>query len=216
MTKFFKRHGIALLLLLFPFALAALLYNKLPDMIPIHWGIDGTPDDWASKTWAIWLMPAINVAVYLLIGFVVRLDPKGNFEKNRKAVHALQLILAGFFSAVITLMLLYPIYPDMDFGAWMVMLLLSMFILIGNFFGKMRPNYFMGIRTPWTLQNEQVWIRTHRFGGMLWVMSSLVVAGLFFLLPRTAFYITLIPWFLLVVLGPIVYSYVAYKRLKDE
>ena len=94
---------------------------------------------------------------------------------------------------------------------------LILFMVLGNYFGKLRPNYFVGIRTPWTLENETVWLKTHRLGGKVWVYGSLIMLIAKFLLPMEPFFIFIFIGFTLIIaLIPIVYSYLLYKKMEKE
>jgi uncharacterized membrane protein len=88
------------------------------------------------------------------------------------------------------------------------------YVYLGNLFTTLKPNYFVGIRTPWTLENETVWRKTHHFGGRVWVAGGLVLAVVTLLLPKTAAFVVFICGTLCLGLGPIIYSYWSYRQIQ--
>jgi len=96
-----------------------------------------------------------------------------------------------------------------------IYVLLLFFLIFGNYLGKVRPNYFVGIRTPWTLESEQVWIKTHRLTGMLWALSSLIMLVLKIIIPMTSFIYLLGIYLVVIITFPFVYSFLAFKKEKS-
>jgi uncharacterized membrane protein len=89
----------------------------------------------------------------------------------------------------------------------------GLFLILGNSFGKIRPNYFVGLRTPWTLNNEEVWMRSHRFTGRLWVIAGLAMIPCVFLLKGETFFYVFLPAIAVMVIVPIVYSWMIHKQI---
>lgn len=194
--------------------LAALLYHRLPDATPIHWGINGDANGFMGKPFGPFLYPATIAAMALLGTVLPYIAPRG-FELTGFA-SAFDLILLASISFIAFVALVidaealgFPVSAGHLVGVAVGVLLIA----IGNVMGKTRRNYFVGFRTPWTLSSDEVWSRTHRFGGRLFVISGLVFCasaalGEGLLIPVLVN--------MAAVLAIIVYSYVAYRRLPPE
>jgi uncharacterized membrane protein len=199
------------------FVLAAAMYRVLPDPMPSHFGMDGRPDDFLPKFWGVFLFPLVMLATTLLLAVLPKISPRG-FEMERFAGtwKILRLTMLGFLLLIEVLVLDAarsgrPLSNRVVIGA--VGLL---FVIIGNFLGKVTRNFFAGIRTPWTLANEEVWLRTHRLAGKLFVAAGLLIAASGFL--------TFTPMLLIGMAGaigaaaliPVVYSYFVYRKLEQR
>lgn len=199
-------------LLISPFIFIALFWNQFPDPFPTHWNLKGEPDSFGSKSWALFILPFTNIFLYGLFYAIPRIDPKKDshalFQGKAKN---LQLILHAFMAAIFFLTSLSTLGFDININRLVIIGTILLMMGIGNYLNNVRQNYFMGIRTPWTLENEEVWRLTHRFAAKLWVSASFValVGFLSTLLPDWFF----IPYILLISLVPVVYSYVLYKKI---
>lgn len=147
--------------------------------VPIHWGADGQPDDWADKTVGLFLMPAIAAGVALLLALIPRFEPRrANLERSAKSYGAIwigvMLLLGGLHLLAISVAL----GAEMDLTRIVFVSVGLLFVVIGNYLPKVRPNYMMGIRTPWTLASDLSWTKTHRVGGRLFVIEGIALAGI--------------------------------------
>lgn len=147
--------------------------------VPIHWGADGQPDDWADKTVGLFLMPAIAAGVALLLALIPRFEPRrANLERSAKSYGAVwigvMLLLGGLHLLAISVAL----GAEMDLTRIVFVSVGLLFVVIGNYLPKVRPNYMMGIRTPWTLTSDLSWTKTHRVGGRVFVIEGIALAGL--------------------------------------
>jgi uncharacterized membrane protein len=158
-------------------------YASLPAdaQVPIHWGPDGQPDGYAGKAIGLFLLPAIAAAVAAVFWVLPRIEPRrANLERSGKAYAAtwigVMLLLGGLHLLAISV----AMGADLDLTRIVLMGTGALFIVIGNYLPKVRSNFLMGIRTPWTLTSDRSWARTHRLGGRLFVLEGLilVVAGL--------------------------------------
>jgi uncharacterized membrane protein len=155
------------------------LINSLPAGIelPIHWNIDGEVDRYADATIALLFPPAIMIVILGIFSVLKKIDPrKQNIQLSNKAI-------AAFALAITLLMVTLEVsYIAILNGIEVPMMLVISFmvgimlIVIGNYLGKTRSNFFVGIRTPWTLSSEAVWQKTHRLAGKLFMISGLVIA----------------------------------------
>lgn len=212
-NSFFKTHLLNLTLLTLPFLMIAFFWGQMPETIPIHWNASGEADDFGSR-WHLFLMPFINIAVFLLFLVIPKIDPKKKFDQFGKTYQILMNILITLFFLIFCVILLTVLGMIDNSTKWILYLLVGLFLLMGNYLGKIRPNYFLGIRTPWALENEEVWIKTHRFGGRVWVISSLVMLLLSFFVPSTSFVGLFTIYVGIIAFVPIIYSYLRYKEIK--
>ena len=203
--------GVGLLLVLAGFALAAVLYPGLPDPMPSHWNLAGQIDGWMPKFWGVTIFPMIMAVMWLVFLVLPRISPRGfEMEPFTRAWGFLRVAILAYMLLVDVLVL----RAATNQGEISQRVLLGgmgvLFVVMGNFLGKVTRNFFVGIRTPWTLANEEVWSRTHRLGG-----KCFVVAGLFVVASALAglgFWV-MIAAILTAGLIPVVYSYVIYRKL---
>lgn len=149
---------------------------RLPEQVPVHWNILGEADRWGSSTAQVFRMPAVALGVYLLILFLPLIDPR---RKNyalfpgalRISRWAAPILVAAIQASTLAGVLGYPVRMN----AVISLLMGLMFVVLGNVMPRMRHNYFVGIRVPWTLSNEENWRRTHRMAGPFWVGAGLAI-----------------------------------------
>lgn len=201
------------LLALLPFILVAAFYARLPDEVPMHWGFDGEIDRYGGKN-ELWLMAALGPLFALLFQFLPRLDPrKRNYEKFQKYYDAFGVVITAFVAVMMGIALLESFRPGtVSMGRVVSALVGLLFLFLGNLMGKVKPNFFMGIRTPWTLSDPDVWNRTHRLGGGLFFLAGLATAVSAVLLPERITFWVLMGGVLAAALIPTVMSYVWYRR----
>ena len=182
--------------------------------LPIHWGLTGEPDGYASK-WVALLSPAgVVAATGLFFWFLPALEPRGrNLERSQG------LYLAGWAALLIVMVamevvsLSAALHWSLRVFAIMTAAIGLTFVVIGNQLGKSRSMYLIGIRTPWTLASEEVWIKTHRLGGKLMVGGGLLLLVAAFLpIPSGLLATTFAAAIALMVGVPVVYSYVLWRR----
>jgi len=174
-----RRLGLALVGVAFAAAAAAL--HRLPAVVPIHWGWSGQADGYAGRSFGAFALPATTLLVFALFEAIARLFPGASqVERFRPVFHRLQLAVTAFMSAlslvVLRAQLGYAI--DINRAAWLGTGLL--FMVMGDLLGKIPPNHLTGIRTPWTLRDPEVWLRTHRVGALVFIAGGalLVVSAL--------------------------------------
>jgi uncharacterized membrane protein len=208
-----KANWLEAALLLAPFVVIATLWNKLPARLPIHWNLRGEVDGWASsKSFEIFLLPLIAVAVVALLHSLPRLDPKlramlHESERMRAAVQIIGLALAAFFTAMFSIQIATALDYPIASGRAMNWCTLVLFAIIGNYLGNLRPNYFVGIRTPWTLESAATWRATHRLGGRLMFFGALLLLAVEFFLSESAFVILFVTMILLLLAWSFLYSW---------
>ena len=203
---------LGLLLVLGAAAVTAVLYPALPDPMPSHWNAAGEVNGWMPKFWGAALVPLIMAFIWLMFLVLPRISPRGfEMEPFLRAwgVFKVMLLAVMLFISVIVLRAAQA-GGKISMTAVFVALGL-LFVVLGNLLGKVTRNFFVGIRTPWTLASEEVWYRTHRLAGKLFVISGTAVIA--------AAVIGLSMWpifaaIMLAALIPVVYSYVLYRRLE--
>jgi uncharacterized membrane protein len=217
-----KREWLQILILALPFCVAAALWNKLPDPMPNHWGINGQVDGYASKPVAALLLPCINLAFTALMMVLPRIDPKfARYDEETKAslrrtFAAMRLAVTLYLSFLALVVVVTPLYPAIRIptvigsGAGLLLMVL------GNLMTKLRPNWFFGIRTRWTLESRDIWIKTHRLGGRLMMAGGVCILIFGLLLPMKLFVIcVLLPAAAIMSIVPIVYSYIIWNRSRS-
>jgi immunity protein, SdpI family len=193
------------------------LYDRLPDRLPIHWGIQGQPDDWVAKENALWalLIAPGGMAAMILLGLILPWLSPRNFdvERFRPTYEYIIAVVVALFGYIHVTLLLAYLWHDFDVSRFLVGGLFVFFAILGNVMGKVRRNFWVGVRTPWTLASETVWNRTHRVAAWLWTVGGLLGAGALLLgVPLVWCF-----WGLMAVaLFPVVYSLVLYKRLEKQ
>jgi uncharacterized membrane protein len=203
---------ISLLFVFSAIALAAILYPSLPEQIPTHWNAQGEVDGYMKKPGGVIIMPAMAVFTFVIMKLIPVISPKGfRIDEFSDVFGALQVTLVGFMSIVAILVLMEARGLDVRINEMIISGIGLLFVIIGNYLGRVRKNFFIGIRTPWTLASDEVWNRTHRIGGRLFILSGVIIwIGAILRLPLT--------WTVGVAVGlvliPVVYSYFLYRKIE--
>jgi uncharacterized membrane protein len=191
-------------------------YGQLPPTVATHWNLRGTPDGYSSRLMAVLIMPIVTVVLTTLFNVLPRFDPRReNYAKFMGTywliVNAVMLFLLATHGVVIAHGLGYSVRVDriMPLGVGLL------FIVLGNYLTRVEPNWFIGIRTPWTLSSDTVWRKTHRTGGALMVLGGLALAiGAF--LPGPGFLVMFIITAIVAGVIPVVMSFILWKREKRD
>ena len=205
--KHWKVLIITSLVMLIPILTGLILWDRLPEQIPVHWTPAGQVDGWAGKGFAVFGMPLIMVGIQWLCAIVTGADPK----KKNHSDKVLQLVLWIIpLLSVVLFAMTYTVALGGNVRVEMLMpaLMGLIFVAIGNYLPKCKQNYTVGIKIPWTLASEENWNRTHRFAGRLWVVCG-------FAMLLTAFFGGFWIFFgivLLMVLAPFLYSYLLHRK----
>lgn len=189
-----------------------LLWNQLPDQMASHWDINDKVNGTMPKFWGVFLMPLITLGMLALFLIIPGIDPlKANIAQFRESFNLFILLIVAFMLYIHGLTLAWSLgYQDFKMSAAMLPFMGMLFIAVGFMLRKARRNFFIGIRTPWTLSSESVWDKTHQLGSKLFMASGalVIVGGLFG--GTAAFYMTFIP-----LIGSslflVIYSYVLYR-----
>lgn len=187
------------------------LEPRFGDQIAIHWDEQGVADGYGSRFMGLFFMPIIIVGLSLLLLGIPQIDPlKKNIDKFRNEYYVFILIFAAYFAFLHVLTLLYNVGLKFNMLAMMIPAMAGLYYYLGVMLGKAKQNYFIGIRTPWTLQDEDVWNETHVVGSKGFKLAAiLALFGVVF--PSLAIWFLMIP-LLVAAFYTVIYSYVAYRR----
>jgi uncharacterized membrane protein len=167
--------GLALLITL---AITVWAWGKIPaeGQVPIHWNIRGEVDAYGSKEVALLLAPGILVLFTILLTFLPRIEPRwNNLQQSLKAYQIVWGLLITFFVILHVITVWAALGYTLNINMVMACVMGVLFLVIGNYLGKIRSNFMFGIRTPWTLSSELAWNKTHRLGGWLFFLTGLLV-----------------------------------------
>lgn len=216
MNKFFKEL-ILWIIIVIPFIYLALVWKNLPEQVPTHFDLGGNPNDWSAKSSLPFMIGAMGIGSYLLMLFIPYFDPKNKIAQMGDKYYALRLLMTIFMS-VISFYLLYVSNKSEINPNLLIAMIGAFYVVLGNYLQTVKPNYFIGIRTPWTLENEETWRKTHKLGGKLWLAGGLLTMILALVVKSNSFLaisfgtITAIE-----TLIPIIYSYLEFKKIhKNE
>jgi uncharacterized membrane protein len=164
-----RREGAMVAMLVAPLVYAAGVWHALPDRVTIHWNAHGEPNGWGGKS-AVLLGPAISIGVYLLLLFIGQIDPKRMRRPTPDPGFTRVRVVVSIVLFAVSMFVVYanvPGHPPVE-SRWLNGGILLVVAMLGNVMINLKPSWFVGIRTPWTLSNDDVWRRTHRLGGRLW------------------------------------------------
>ena len=201
---------LSCIILVAPMIFGMIVWNKLPESMPIHWGVLGEVNGWSSKPFAVFVLPLLILAIHGVCIFASRKDFRN--KKQSPKVMGLVLWICPLLS-VMANSLTYAVALGKEINVLFVVSLTmgALFVLIGNYLPKCQQNRMVGIRIIWTLKNEANWNATHRFAGKVWVIGGLLLMASS-LLPYS-----ILPWamitLLVVFIGlPVLYSYRFHKK----
>jgi uncharacterized membrane protein len=209
-VTFFLSLGLVVL----AFAIVAAVYDRLPDYVPTHWNASGAIDARMAKPWGPFMLPLTMAGVFVLLRVLPHISPRDyEMDPFRPAYGAMQLAILSLLFAMSICVVLAGLGWAVPVNRVVAVGMGVLLVIVGNFMGKVTMNYFAGIRTPWTLADPEVWLRTHRFAGKVLVLAGLVsaVAGLLGADMRLVVAIVVVA-----ALVPAVYSYLIYRRLERE
>ena len=204
---------IVLLMLVAGIVAGLLLWNRLPDQMASHWDINDQVNGYMPKTWGVFLMPLIALGMFLLFLVIPNIDPlKANIARFRETFNLFVALIVAFMLYIYALTLTWNLgYTNFKMSTSMLPAMGLLFIFVGFMLRKAKRNFFIGIRTPWTLSSDTVWDKTHQLGSILFMVSGVLalIGGIFG--GMTAF------WFLFVpLIGStiflLIYSYFLYQQ----
>ena len=200
---------ITSLIILIPIVIGLILWDKLPDQVPMHWNAQGEVDGYGTKFQAVFLIPLVLVAFQWICVLGTSFDPKKQ-NINDKMVTLVLWIIPIISLLCNSMVFATALGHKVNVEIIMPLFMGALFVVIGNYMPKCKQSYTVGIKLPWTLDNEENWNKTHRLAGFLWVIGGVIIMATAFLGAFWLFFIVLIP----MVVIPFVYSYLLYKKTK--
>ena len=204
--------AVASLFILAPIPAGVILWSRLPEELPIHWGFNGEADAFAPKPFAVFGVPLLMLAIFWLCLIVTSRDKKN--EGQSKKVQASVIWLVPLMSCVLgVITYCAALEVEMQIHRAVLALLGAVAIVLGNYLPKCKQNRTIGIKVKWTLESEENWNRTHRFAGRLWFVCGILLAACA-LLPEKTAYIATAPLVAVITFLPIAYSYIIFRKTK--
>ncbi len=206
-----KSKTIILGIIILSFIIGAYFYPQMPDRVASHWNVQGEVDGYMSKFWGLFLMPIVSIGLLLLFILIPKIDPlKENIEKFRKYFDDFMVLMIVFLFYIYVLTLVWNVGLRFDMGQAIIPAIGSLFYYVGILLTNTKRNWFIGIKTPWTLSSDRVWEETHKVGGKLFKLAGIItILGLFFL--KWLLWFVVVPVILFAVCT-FIYSYFVYQK----
>lgn len=213
MKKITKWDIISIVFILANFIIGINLAPRLPERVPTHWNINGMIDGYGDKAFIIWHMPLIIAGIYLLMVITPYIDPrKQNYTNFLGEYGIIKLFVSAFLSIILWLSAAAALGVAIDMKLIMPILVGMLFIVLGAIMPKVKQNYFVGFKTPWAIENEEVWEKTQKSGSFAFIIGGFLSIVLAFTPFAWIFFIII----LLMVLYPFIYSYFIYQKVKNK
>lgn len=208
----FKTEILPIFFIMVSLVVSGYFYLNFPEQVPTHWDIHGQVDGWSSKGFAAFFFPILILGMYFLFIFLPKIDPKREkYQQFMRVYNIFKNLIVIFMVGVYLLTGLNGLGYNLPIELYMPVAVGILFIIIGNYMSKIKTNWFLGIRTPWTMSSDIVWQKTHRFGGKIFVLSGLILASMVWLPDNwQSWLFSLI--IVLMIFGTFGYSYWVYKQ----
>jgi uncharacterized membrane protein len=175
MRKFTAWDGVALLSIAAAFVATWTVFDRLPDPLPTHFGLDGKPNGWMPRAYGAWGIPTFTILIWAFTRYIALVLPKKDKQRlTNGSMPLVAMLTAIFISAVHVVVLYVALVPNVDITRVIFVMMALFFIALGLIMPRLRRNPIIGIRTPWTLTNEENWARTHRVAGYSMVGGGLL------------------------------------------
>lgn len=212
----FKKELPLIAIILLPFIYLAFLWKELPNKVPMHWNIKGEIDRYGDKSELIIIPFLLPFLVYIIFLIVPKIDPKNKLNKMGNKLQTIKFLVTTFMS-ILALFIIYSAKNQSFANSNYITLLIGLFYLIlGNYFKTIKANYFIGIRTPWTLENEIVWKETHILGGKMWFIGGLIIILSSLVVEKQVNFTLFIIITAIITIIPIVFSYLTFQKIKQQ
>ena len=207
-----KKEILPIALIILAFIVGSFLYVQLPDKMPSHWNAKGEIDAWSSKNFGVFFFPSITLGIYLLITFIPLIDPlRKSYSKFHIPYFWFRTLFIFFFVSLYFYTLWAALGTKLNINYFIIPAFSVLFILIGTFLPKVRKNYFVGIRTPWTIHSEEVWDKTHQFSGKIFVTAGVISLIAIFFSEYSVFIFMVVV--LLAAFISVIYSYLIFCKI---
>ncbi|WP_228236415.1 SdpI family protein [Allomuricauda sp. M10] len=199
-------------IVLLPFLYLAYVWNQLPEQVPLHYNLKGEVDRYGDKSELIMIPILLPLLIYVIFLAVPYIDPKKQIQKMGSKYDNLKLILTAFMSGL-ALFIIYSTKNGSMGNPNIIFLICGvLFVVLGNYFKTIKANYFIGIRTPWTLESESIWKETHKLGGKVWFVGGLLIIICSLVLANEVNFKVFMGITIIIALIPVVYSYLLYRK----
>ena len=200
-----------IILIIASFLIGIYFYPFLPDQVATHWGSNNQVNGYSSKAFGLFFMPILSVVLFFLFISLPKIDPyKKNFDQFKKYFQNFINLIFAFFFYIYLIIIVWNLGINFNMIQVLCPAFAALFYYAGVLMSHAKRNWFVGIRTPWTMANEKVWDKTHKIGGKLFKLTGLI-SLLSFILPNLSLFFILIPT-LFTTIFVFIYSYVEYKK----
>jgi uncharacterized membrane protein len=218
-TKFHFSEILIFIIAGLPFAYLAYIYPALPSTIATHFGADGKPNAFGDKS-SLWtiisITGVISILTYLLMRFLPKIDPKRSAKYSAAAFNKIGVALVLFLCLLNCFIINASQKNAFSFANVIPILIGIFFAFMGNLMPTLKANYFAGIRTPWTLESEDTWRKTHQLAGKLWFAGGILIVVLSLFLPAEIAMYSLFVVTMIIVIIPVAYSYTYFKSIQNK
>lgn len=210
------RKWIPALLVIAATIASIVVYPQMPERVPTHWNIEGEVDGWSSRFFGAWLMPLMMAVILVILRMVPLIDPRrANFEKFQGVYEAIIGVTMAFMLGLHIMLLALATGSNVPIARVIPAAVAVFFIVLGFLLPRAHPNWFVGIRTPWTLSNDVVWQKTHKIGGLLFVATGVLTLLAVLIAPRLATWVLIMAGVVTVV-SVFAYSFIEWRREKES
>lgn len=215
MKKFNTLDTAAIIIWLLPAAYLLYIFPGLPNTLPVHFGLNGTPDRYGSKNEFLvgpLILMGMSVLVYLLMKFLPAIDPKKYVKYGEPVFQKIGVGIVVLMAAINIGIMMSAMTGTFKADKLVLPAVGLFFAFMGNIMHSIKPNYFAGLRTPWALEDPDNWRATHRLAGKLWFIGGLVITITVLLVPAVAGLIVFASIMAVIVLIPFIYSFMYFKK----
>ena len=213
------RWAFVLIIVSVPWIYLASIWNSLPEKIPVHFGITGTPDKYGQKNEIIFepvVCTLLSLLIYLLLTNIYKIDPKKYASKQSGTFLKIAMVVVVFISCI-TLIILNWTVQQHTIGLNLILVMMGLlFAYMGNIMHSIKPNYFAGFRLPWTLESKENWRVTHLMASKIWFVGGILIAILALFIKPIIMFFVMLGIILIMVVIPAIYSYRFYKEQKSQ
>jgi len=206
-----KNEWYIFILLSIPFLAAPFIWHQLPAQIATHFDLQGQANGYSSKTFGLIFIPLLNIGIYLFLLYLPQIDPKKRITIDQKPIPVVRLIIVLFLFCIHGSIILNALGYEIGSTNWALVAAAIFFIILGNYMRTIQPNYFIGIRVPWTLEDPKNWRQTHKMASWLWVAGGLILLLLFPFLGAQLYFNFFMAIAVAISLLPCAYSFYLYK-----
>lgn len=211
--KTLKKDWTILIILFIPIVYFLLIWPELPQKVPISWDFEGNVNQYGSKNTAPIYVVLMPVLIYALLAIAPIIDPKKRLSQMGSKYYKLKAVIS-FFMVLLSTIFLYQIQSkDTGFNSSLIFIIIGLLIsLLGNYFKTIKPNYFIGIRTPWTLESESIWKEVHATAGIIWFITGIIIIMLSLIITPKYLQYVMGAIILIITLVPVIQSFILFKN----